>query len=87
MKIERPKIGAIYKHFKGHLIEVLMIVRHTETEEEMVVYRELSVNKDYGKNSLWVRPLKMFLETIERDGKKFPRFELVRNLKKKDKLL
>lgn len=76
--MEKPKIDATYKHFKGHLIEVLMVVRHTETEEEMIVYRELSVNKKYGKDSLWVRPLKMFLETVERDGKKLPRLELIK---------
>jgi len=79
MEFKKPKIGAIYEHFKGHIVEVLLIVRHTETEEEMIVYKELGINKDWGKDSLWVRPLGMFLETVERDGKKFPRFKLVKN--------
>ncbi|MDX2463184.1 MAG: DUF1653 domain-containing protein [Porticoccus sp.] len=62
----------IYKHFKGDLYEVSDIARHSETEEEYVVYRTL-----YGDRSLWVRPLLMFDETIERDGKTFKRFEFV----------
>ena len=62
----------IYKHFKGDLYEVSDIARHSETEEEYVVYRTL-----YGDRSLWVRPLSMFDETIERDGETFKRFEFV----------
>tara|TARA_R110001592_G_scaffold356278_1_gene657788 strand:- start:39427 stop:39639 length:213 start_codon:yes stop_codon:yes gene_type:complete len=62
----------IYKHFKGDLYEVSDIARHSETEEEYVVYRTL-----YGDRSLWVRPLSMFDETIDRDGKTFKRFEFV----------
>lgn len=61
----------LYRHFKGMEVEVIGIGKHSESLEEMVLYREL---KD---NSLWVRPAGMFLETIERDGKKFPRFEPV----------
>lgn len=68
----------IYKHFKGHFIEVLFIARHTENEEEMVVYREIGINKKYGKDSLWVRPLKMFFETVQKNGKKVKRFEFVK---------
>jgi hypothetical protein len=62
----------IYKHFKGDLYEVFDIARHSETEEEYVVYRTL-----YGDRSLWVRPLSMFDETIERDGQTLKRFEFV----------
>ena len=58
-----------YRHFKGKEYEVLGIARHSETEEELVVYRAL-----YGDFSLWVRPVSMWNETVERDGKTFRRF-------------
>lgn len=60
----------IYRHFKGNKYEVIGVARHSETEEELVVYRPL-----YGEGRLWVRPLAMFTETVERDGETFPRFE------------
>lgn len=63
----------IYRHFKGNLYEVMTVARHTETEEEMVVYRAL-----YGDFGIWVRPLAMFTEQIERDGQRITRFEFVR---------
>lgn len=59
-----------YRHFKGTEYEVLGVARHSETLEEMVVYRAAS-----GEHGLWVRPAAMFLEEVERDGKKMPRFE------------
>lgn len=58
----------IYRHFKGGMYEVLGIVIHSETEEEMVIYRSLK------NNSLWVRPKKMWEEKIEREGKIYQRF-------------
>lgn len=61
-----------YRHFKGKYYEVLGVARHSETGEELVVYRPL-----YGERGLWVRPLSMFTETVTRDGKTFPRFEFV----------
>ena len=63
------KIGGTYRHFKGNLYTVVGIAKHSETLEEMVVYRAL-----YGEGEMWVRPLAMFLDTVERDGKNFPRF-------------
>ena len=62
----------VYKHFKGNLYEVIDIARHSETEEEHVVYRTR-----YGDHSLWVRPLSMFDEVIERDDKTIKRFAFV----------
>lgn len=55
-----------YRHFKGKEYEVLGVARHSETEEELVVYRAL-----YGNFGLWVRPVSMWNETVERDGKRF----------------
>lgn len=65
------KVGK-YRHFKGNEYEVLGTVRHSETEEELVLYRTL-----YGDYSLWVRPLAMFFDTKEVAGKQVPRFEFV----------
>ena len=61
-----------YRHFKGRKYEVLGIARHSETEEELVVYRAL-----YGDFGLWVRPVSMWNETVERDGKTFRRFTYI----------
>ena len=65
-------VKGIYRHFKGNLYEVIDTAYHSETLEEMVVYRAL-----YGERKLWVRPLSMWNEIIERDGKRMVRFELV----------
>ncbi|CDB26780.1 uncharacterized protein BN704_00970 [Firmicutes bacterium CAG:552] len=65
------KIGR-YRHFKGNEYLVIGVAKHSETLEEMVVYRAL-----YGDGGLWVRPSSMWDETIERDGKRFKRFEYI----------
>ena len=61
-----------YRHFKGKEYEVLGVARHSETQEELVVYRAL-----YGGFGLWVRPVSMWNETVERDGKTFRRFTYI----------
>lgn len=61
-----------YRHFKGNEYEVIGLARHSETQEEMVVYRAL-----YGDFGLWVRPAQMWNETVERDGKTFRRFTYI----------
>jgi len=65
-------IGREFRHFKGNRYRLEGFAKHSETQEEMVVYRAL-----YGEGGLWVRPAKMFFETIERDGKTMKRFELI----------
>ena len=61
-----------YRHYKGGLYEVIGIARHSETQEELVVYRPL-----YGEGGLWVRPRVMFLETVVVNGESLPRFQRV----------
>lgn len=61
-----------YRHFKGREYIVVGVARHSETEEELVVYRQ-----DYGDRGLWVRPVAMFTELVERNGTRLPRFEYV----------
>lgn len=67
----------IYEHYKGKRYRVIGVARHTETREEMVVYRALYNSEEFGDHALWVRPKKMFLEEVEVDGKHIPRFRYV----------
>lgn len=64
-----------YKHYKDKLYEVIWIARHSETLEELVVYKALYNSEEFWENALRVRPKKMFLENIEKDWKTIPRFE------------
>ncbi|MGE0792630.1 MAG: DUF1653 domain-containing protein [Candidatus Woesearchaeota archaeon] len=70
--MEKLKLGK-YRNFKGHLYEVIGIAKHSETLEELVLYKRLDANF----NEFWVRPLSMFLEKVEFQGKIVPRFELL----------
>ena len=74
--MNQVKLGK-YKHYKGKLYEVIGVARHSETLEEFVVYRALYDTKEFGQNSLWIRPKEMFLEKVFVEGKKVPRFELI----------
>lgn len=69
--MEEIKIGR-YRHFKGNEYEVLYLAKHSETLEPMVVYRAL-----YGEHGVWVRPARMWNETVERDGKSQTRFTYI----------
>ncbi|MBQ2676162.1 MAG: DUF1653 domain-containing protein [Clostridia bacterium] len=69
--MENLKVGK-YRHFKGNEYKVLFVAKDSETLEDMVVYQAL-----YGEQHIWVRPLKMFCETIQRDGKQMKRFEFI----------
>ncbi|MBU2592412.1 MAG: DUF1653 domain-containing protein [Patescibacteria group bacterium] len=64
-----------YQHYKGGLYQLIGVARHSETFEELVIYRALYKSEDFGENALWARPLKMFLGTVVVDGKKIPRFK------------
>lgn len=64
----------LYKHYKGNMYEVLGVAKHSETLENMVVYK--ATYQPEGEN-LWVRPLKMFLETVIIEGVEKNRFEKI----------
>ena len=66
-------IGREFRHFKGNHYRLEGFAKDSETLEAMVIYRAL-----YGEGGLWVRPAQMFFETIERDGKRMKRFELLK---------
>ena len=61
-----------YRHYKGNEYEVIDVACHSETEEEMVIYRKL-----YGDHSLWVRPLGMFFEDVQVEDQTLPRFSWI----------
>lgn len=77
--MEKIKIGGTYRHYKNKLYRVLNIGKHSETLEEMVVYQALYDSKEFGPNSIWIRPKKMFEEDVEIDEKLIPRFKLIEN--------
>lgn len=67
------KLGK-YRHFKGKEYKVLGVAKHSETMEDLVIYEALYDNE---VSSLWARPLQMFLEEVEFEGRKVPRFEYI----------
>lgn len=62
----------IYQHYKGNKYELLSVARHSETLEDMIVYKAL-----YGDGDIWVRPASMWDELVEVDGKSVPRFKFI----------
>lgn len=76
--MKHPSAG-IYQHYKGNRYRVIGVSRHSETGESLVVYQCL-----YGDYSLWVRPLDMFMETVQIEGDDIPRFERVQSLEDAD---
>lgn len=69
-KIKAKKEKKIYRHYKGGRYELLYIAKHSETLEEMAVYKAL-----YGDGDIWVRPYSMWNEEVLIDGKSVPRFK------------
>lgn len=75
---DMPKPGR-YRHYKGQDYQVLGIAKHSETNEQLVVYRYL-----YGDQGLSVRPVEMFLESVEMGGEVIPRFSYIGPMLKGD---
>ena len=67
-----PLTPGTYRHYKDKLYQIIDIATHSETGEQLVVYRPL-----YGEGKLWVRPLAMFCETVNIDGQSVPRFSKI----------
>lgn len=72
----------IYRHYKsGNLYQVIGLATHTETLEEVVVYKSLDRSKEFDEHELWIRPKNMFLEELEFNGKTVRRFTLLESAK------
>lgn len=67
----------VYRHFKDVLVRVICVGKHSETLEDLVVYEKLQDFHGAKKGSMWIRPLTMFTEKVEHNGKTVPRFEYV----------
>ena len=70
--MDQIKVNGIYKHFKGNTYRVLGVARHSESLEELVVYQHID-----GEKEIWARPIAMFLDEADVDGKKVPRFQYI----------
>ena len=73
---ELIKLG-VYRHFKGNLYQVIGLAHHSENLAPHVVYKAPYESKDFGKDSLWIRPLPMFLEKVVHEGKEIARFQFL----------
>ncbi len=74
--MDEVKLGK-YRHYKGKFYEVIGLAHHSETLEELVVYRALYDSEKFGSNALWVRPKKIFIDEVKVDGKVMPHFEFI----------
>lgn len=72
------KKGQRWRHYKGGKYEVLGTAVHSETLEEMVIYKMLYDSEKFKKGTVWVRPMKMWFEEVEFEGKKVKRFRFVK---------
>lgn len=79
MKENKIIIGGRYRHYKGNEYVVLAVGRNSENpNEELVVYQGQYDDPKFGHHPIWIRPKKMFLEKVIVNGKKFPRFRLLK---------
>lgn len=76
--LSKVPLGAIFRHYKGKEYKILQIARHSEDLSLCVVYQGLYTCETFGKEPIWVRPLKMFLEEIEYNGETIPRFKRIK---------
>ena len=74
--MEKIKLG-IYEHYKGKNYRVIGLAKHSETLEDLVVYKPLYKTEEFDVDLMWVRPQKMFFEDVIIDGKKIPRFKYI----------
>lgn len=74
--MEEIKLGK-YEHYKGKQYKVIGLARHSETLEELIIYKALYDSEDFGKNALWARPKKMFSEVVNIDGEEIFRFKYI----------
>ena len=74
--MQKVKLGK-YQHYKGNFYEVIGMARHSETLEELVIYRALYDSKEFGKNALWARPKSIFLDSVVINGKEVPCFKFL----------
>jgi hypothetical protein len=70
------KLGK-YQHYKGKLYEVIGVARHSETLEELVVYKSLYDSEEFGRGALWIRPKGMFIENVVDGDKEVSRFKFI----------
>lgn len=70
------KLGR-YEHYKGKQYEVIGFATHSESLEELVIYKALYYSEGFGDNALWARPEMMFFEMVNIDGKEIPRFRYI----------
>ena len=66
-----------YQHYKVKFYEIIGVARHSESLEELVIYKALYDSEEFGDNALWARPKKMFLEKVLVDGKEVERFKYI----------
>ena len=76
MPARNLKLGK-YQHYKNNLYEVIGLGVHTETQEEVVIYKSLYDTEKFKSGSLWVRPMSMFFENINYNGNIIPRFKFL----------
>ena len=81
--VNQIKIGGLYQHYKGKNYRVINLVKHSETLEWMVFYECLYDNEE---SNYWVRPLTMFLEDVEFQGQRVPRFKYIGDQKGSQRL-
>lgn len=77
--MEEIKAGDKYRHYKNkdHTYEIIGVARHSETLEELVVYKALYESEEFGYSAIWARPKEMFLENVVVDGVEIKRFEKI----------